>query len=80
MGCGPSKSDLVVVQDVTGMTKKDATESFSRFKKEAGGSRIKLDKFTQLVSSLNTSDKGKEYIYSIHTYVIFNEMDISFLQ
>ena len=59
MGCGPSKSDLVVVQDVTGMTKKDATESFSRFKKEAGGSRIKLDKFTQLVSSLNTSDKGK---------------------
>ena len=59
MGCGPSKSDLVVVQDVTGMTKKDASESFSRFKKEAGGSRIKLDKFTQLVSSLNTSDKGK---------------------
>ena len=65
MGCGPSKSDLVVVQDVTGMTKKDATESFSRFKKEAGGSRIKLDKFTQLVSSLNTSDKGKEYVHFI---------------
>ena len=62
MGCGPSKSDLVVVQDVTGMTKKDATESFSRFKKEAGGSKIKLDKFTQLVSSLNTN-KGKKYTH-----------------
>ena len=58
MGCGPSKSDLIVVQDVTGMTKKDASESFSRFKKEAGGSKIKLDKFTKLVSSLNTN-KGK---------------------
>ena len=58
MGCGPSKSDMVVVQDVTGMTKKDASESFSRFKKEAGGSKIKLDKFTKLVSSLNTN-KGK---------------------
>ena len=49
MGCGPSKSDLVVVQDVTGMTKKDASESFSRFKKEAGGSKIKLDKLLCII-------------------------------
>ena len=60
MGCGPSKADLLIVQDVTGMTKKDASDSFSRFKKEAGGSRIKLDKFTKLVSSLNTN-KGTYY-------------------
>ena len=58
MGCGPSKSDLSVVQEVTGMTKKDAKESFDGFKKQAGGSKIKLDKFTKLVSSLNTN-KGK---------------------
>ena len=63
MGCGPSKSDLVIVQDVTGMTKKDASESFSRFKKEAGGSKIKLDKFTKLVSSLNTN-KGKNFLHN----------------
>ena len=59
MGCGPSKSDLSVVQEVTGMTKKDAKESFDGFKKQAGGSKIKLDKFTKLVSSLNTN-KGKK--------------------
>ena len=62
MGCGPSKSDLSVVQDITGMTKKDAQESFAGFKKQAGGSKIKLDKFTKLVSSLNTN-KGKHLIF-----------------
>ena len=58
MGCGPSKSDLAVVQEITGMNKKDAKESFDGFKKQAGGSKIKLDKFTKLVASLNTN-KGK---------------------
>ena len=58
MGCGPSKSDLSVVQEVTGMTKKDAKESFDGLKKQAGEKKIKLDKFTKLVSSLNTN-KGK---------------------
>jgi len=71
MGCGPSKSDLVVVQDVTGMTKKDASESFSRFKKEAGGSKIKLDKFTKLVSSLNTN-KGDATEYSKHLFRVLD--------
>ena len=47
MGCGPSKSDLSVVQEITGMSKKDAKESFDGFKKQAGGSKIKLDKFTK---------------------------------
>ena len=58
MGCGPSKSDLALVQEITGMNKKDAKESFDGFKKQTGGSKIKLDKFTKLVSSLNTN-KGK---------------------
>ena len=58
MGCGPSKSDLAVVQEITGMNKKDAKESFDGFKKQTGGSKIKLDKFTKLVASLNTN-KGK---------------------
>ena len=72
MGCGPSKSDLSVVQEVTGMTKKDAKESFDGFKKQAGGSKIKLDKFTKLVSSLNTN-KGKETASPI---AIFMEIKI----
>ena len=58
MGCGPSKSDLAVVQDVTGMSKQDAKESFSGFKKQTGSSKIKLDKFTMFVAELNTN-KGK---------------------
>ena len=59
MGCGPSKSDLAVVQDVTGMSKQDAKDSFSGFKKQTGSSKIKLDKFTMFVSELNTN-KGKQ--------------------
>jgi hypothetical protein len=59
MGCGPSKSDLAVVQETTGMTKKDAQESFKGFKKQAGCSKIKLKAFTKLVASLNTNTKGK---------------------
>ena len=58
MGCGPSKNDLAVVQEVTGMSQQDAKESFSGFKQQTGASKIKLDKFTKFVSSLNTN-KGK---------------------
>ena len=60
MGCGPSKNDLAVVQEVTGMSQQDAKESFSGFKQQTGASKIKLDKFTKFVSSLNTN-KGKLY-------------------
>ena len=58
MGCGPSKPDLVIVQHELGMSEKEAKESFNGFKKQTGSSKIKLDKFTKFVSSLNTN-KGK---------------------
>ena len=66
MGCGPSKSDLAVVQDVTGMSKQDAKESFSGFKKQTGSSKIKLDKFTMFVAELNTN-KGKKNFQMLHS-------------
>ena len=55
MGCGPSKKEVTAVQDATGMSKKEVSESFKQFKKEAGGAKIKLDKFTKLVASMNTN-------------------------
>jgi len=51
----------VSVQGITGMTKKDAQASYKDFKKEAGGEKIKLDKFTKLVNSMNTN-KGKKIV------------------
>ncbi len=47
------------MQGITGMSKKDAQASYKDFKKEAGGEKIKLDKFTKLVNSMNTN-KGKK--------------------
>ena len=58
MGCAPSKNELKVVQDVTGMSKSEAKTSFTDFKKETGSSKIKLDKFTKLISTMNTN-KGQ---------------------
>ena len=58
MGCGPSKPDLVIVQHELGMSEKEAKESFNGFKKQTGSSKVKLDKFTKFVSSLNTN-KGE---------------------
>ena len=47
------------MQGITGMTKKDAQASYKDFKKEAGGEKIKLDKFTKLVNSMNTNKGNK---------------------
>ncbi len=58
MGCGPSKKELLKVEDATGMGKKDVQESFKAFKKEAGGAKVKLDKFTKMVANMNTN-KGE---------------------
>ena len=60
MGCGPSKKEFLAVQEATGMSKKEASESFKQFKKEAGATKVKLDKFTKLVATMNTN-KGKEH-------------------
>ena len=79
MGCGPSKPDLVIVQHELGMSEKEAKESFNGFKKQTGSSKIKLDKFTKFVSSLNTN-KGKclvnnvyclcNFSFNIHMYYV----------
>ena len=58
MGCGGSKKEFSNVEEVTGMNKKEVSASFKAFKKEAGGSKIKIDKFTKLVKGMNTN-KGE---------------------
>ena len=52
------------MQGLTGMSKKDAQASYKDFKKEAGGEKIKLDKFTKLVNSMNTNKGLVIYIYN----------------
>ena len=77
MGCGPSKPDLVIVQHELGMSEKEAKESFNGFKKQTGSSKIKLDKFTKFVASLNTNKGGcllfvqffSWYMYYVGRYV-----------
>ncbi len=62
MGCGPSrKSFFKPVQEATGMSKKEIVASYKAFKKEAGGGgdRMKLDRFTKMVTAMNTN-KGEE--------------------
>ena len=59
----------MAVQGLTGMSKKDAQASYKDFKKEAGGEKIKLDKFTKLVNSMNTN-KGLEIIVKIFGLII----------
>jgi len=71
MGCGPSKPDLVIVQHELGMSEKEAKESFNGFKKQTGSSKIKLDKFTKFVSSLNTN-KGDATEYSKHLFRVLD--------
>ena len=41
------------------MSDKEVKDSYKGFKKEAGGKKIKLDKFTKLVASLNIH-RGKK--------------------
>ena len=55
------------MQGLTGMSKKDAQASYKDFKKEAGGEKIKLDKFTKLVNSMNTNKGLVIYIYNFYT-------------
>ena len=59
MGCGPSKKQFVAVEEATGMSTKEVAASYKAFKKEAGGEKMKLDKFTKMVAGMNTN-KGKE--------------------
>ena len=60
--CGPSKEEFTGVAEVTGMSQKELVASYKAFKKEAGGKKVKLDKFTKLVASMNTN-KGECLIH-----------------
>jgi hypothetical protein len=64
MGCGPSKKDFSEVQQGTGMTKKELEDAFKAFKKEAGGAKVNLAKFTKLVEGMNTNN-GKNGGHSL---------------
>lgn len=55
MGSGPSKQDVKLIQAQTGMSTKEIKQSFKDFKKEAGGDKLKLDKFTKLIKEMNTN-------------------------
>ena len=55
MGCGISKGDLKAVEEVTGMSESDVKEAYKGFKDENKADKINLDKFTKLVSSMNTN-------------------------
>lgn len=70
--CGPPKEDLMIVGDVMGMNKNEARSSYRGFKKQAGAAKIKLDKFTKLVASLNTNKKGDVKEYSKHLFRVLD--------
>ena len=68
MGCGISKGDLKAVEEVTGMSESDVKEAYKGFKDENKADKINLDKFTKLVSSMNTN-KGTSQILILRSIV-----------
>ena len=68
MGCGISKGDLKAVEEVTGMSEGDVKEAYKGFKDENKADKINLDKFTKLVSSMNTN-KGTSQIFILRRIV-----------
>ena len=68
MGCGISKGDLKAVEEVTGMSEGDVKEAYKGFKDENKADKINLDKFTKLVSSMNTN-KGICQIFILRRIV-----------
>ena len=45
-------------QKATGMSRKEVDRAYRRFKRDAGGKKIKIDSFTTLVASMKTN-KGE---------------------
>ena len=75
MGCGISKGDLKAVEEVTGMSESDVKEAYKGFKDENKADKINLDKFTKLVSSMNTN-KGTFQIIVVRIILsIFKSSD-----
>ena len=68
MGCFCSKKDFTDVKKATGMSDKEVKDSYKGFKKEAGGKKIKLDKFTRLVASMNINrGRYKDHVRPVIT-------------
>ena len=77
MGCGISKGDLKAVEEVTGMSEGDVKEAYKGFKDENKADKINLDKFTKLVSSMNTNKGISQVLIQRST---FNSSDIIFVE
>jgi len=71
MGCGLSKDDMNLIRSHTGMTNKEIKQSYRDFKKEAGGDKLKLDKFTKLVKEMNTNE-GDVTDFAKHIFRVFD--------
>ena len=76
MGCGISKGDLKAVEEVTGMSESDVKEAYKGFKDENKADKINLDKFTKLVSSMNTNKGTFQIIVVPIILSIVNSLDI----
>jgi len=72
MGCGPSKEDMDLIRKSTGMNNKEIKQSYKDFKKEAGGDKLKLDKFTKLVKDMNTNTDGDVTDFAKHIFRVFD--------
>lgn len=70
--CGPSKDEFTGVEEVTGMSGKELVASYKAFKKEAGGKKVKIDKFTKLVASMNTNKGGDVWEYAKHLFRVID--------
>lgn len=72
MGCGPSKDDMQLIRSRTGMSNNEIKQSYKDFKKEAGGDKLKLDKFTKLVKDMNTNTDGDVTDFAKHIFRVFD--------
>ena len=70
MGCGISKGDLKAVEEVTGMSESDVKEAYKGFKDENKADKINLDKFTKLVSSMNTNKGTSQVLIQRSTFIV----------
>lgn len=73
MGCNPSKNDVRAIQEATGMSKKEIKSAFQGFKHDAGGKKIPLNKFTKLVSSMNTNNGGNVEEYAKQLFRVLDQ-------
>jgi neurocalcin delta len=62
---------MEMIRKHTGMENKGIKQSFKDFKREAGGDKLKLDKFTKLVKQMNTNS-GDVTDFAKHIFRVFD--------